>query len=433
MEKNKRSSTVLRIILSILVAAAVWLYVDIGEGTSVRTTVHDVPVEFIGENTTLADRNLMLISGYDATVDLWLEGPRSALWRLNKNDIRVVANTSSITSTGTQSLTYETIFPDNVPRNSVSVERASVYAITVTVGELSTKEIPVYCDVVGEVADGFFTETVQLDPATLVLRGQRDDLVNVSYAKIELDADGASKEVVQGIAYTLYDYNDIPVESESIRTSTKMIQATLPVKTTKVVPLVINYEESPGSSLAQTSRTLVPSSVTLSGEKDTLDGIDSIILDTIYLQDLLPYQSFEYTVSAPSGTVLEEDSNKATLTIVVNNVIERTLVVSDFRFTNVPEGYTATAVSESLNILVRGITSEVESLTPEDITVTASLADITTAGDYTVSAQISMSGHPNVGEKGRYQIIVNVSETVEEPTDDETEPLEANGPEDTAD
>ena len=67
MEKNKnfdtpRTRKILRIICSVLVAVAVWAYVDEEKTINVKMTVHDLPIEFANEDTTLADKNLMLIS-----------------------------------------------------------------------------------------------------------------------------------------------------------------------------------------------------------------------------------------------------------------------------------------------------------------------------------------------------------------------------------
>lgn len=414
MEKTKGRMT-LRIIISILVAIAVWLYVDIGQATNVSTNVRDVPVEFSGENSVLADRGLMIVSGYDTTINLRIEGPRRELWKLDKEAIRIVADTSNITETGVQTLKYEVIFPDNVSRSDLTV-KASAYTVTVTVGELYTKEIPVRCEVVGELAEGFHAEEVQLDPSQLVLRGQRDDLLNVSYAKIQLDVSGATKTVVQGIAYTLYDYNDVPVENENIRAATKMIQATLPVYTTKTVPLVINFVSAPGSTEETMECTLAPQkSVTISGEKEILDTIDSIVLGEIYLQDLSGSQTVVYDIPVPEGTVLVDDITQVTATIVVTGVTERTLAVTAFQFAGVPEGYTVTPVTESLNIVMRGLTKEIEALKAENISVTVDLAGVEEPGNYTLPVTVEVTGYNNVSAKGSYQIIVNLApaETVE--------------------
>ncbi len=411
MEKTKGRMT-LRIVISILVAIAVWLYVDIGQATSVKTRVRDVPVEFAYENSVLADRGLMLLSGYDTTIDLKIEGPRRELWKLDKDAIRIVADTSSITETGVQALNYQVVFPDNISRNDLKVE-ASAYTVTVTVGELYTKEVPVYCDVTGELEKGFYGEAVILDPAELILRGQRDDLLNISYAKIILDVSGASKTVVQGINYTLYDYNDVPVDNQRIRTSTKMIQATLPVYTTKEVPLSINYIEVPGSTVDTMDCTIVPSSVILAGDKTVLESISEIVLGEIYLQDLKPSQTFVYPISVPEGTTLVSGESEATATIVVTGVSEKTMAVAAFILPNAPEGYQVTPVTESLNIVLRGLTKEIESLKAENLIVTADLSSISATGNYTVPVTVEVSGFDNVSAKGGYQIIVRVTEASE--------------------
>ena len=102
MKKNDASRKALRIIGSILVAIALWIYVDTVTSPEVTLKVKDVPVEFSGEDTALADRGLMLLSGYDTTVDLVIKGPRNELRKLDRSKIRIVANTSNIKEAGSR-------------------------------------------------------------------------------------------------------------------------------------------------------------------------------------------------------------------------------------------------------------------------------------------------------------------------------------------
>ena len=44
---------------------------------------------------------------------------------------------------------------DNIRRGKLTVDSASIYSITVTVGELDSKEVPIQCEIVGSVADGY--------------------------------------------------------------------------------------------------------------------------------------------------------------------------------------------------------------------------------------------------------------------------------------
>ena len=402
MKKNDASRKALRIIGSILVAIALWIYVDTVTSPEVTLKVKNVPVEFSGEDTTLADRGLMLLSGYDTTVDLVIKGPRNELRKLDRSKIRIVANTSNIKEAGSQTLTYEVVFPDNIRRGKLTVDSASIYSITVTVGELDSKEVPIQCEIVGSVADGYMAGELTLDPEVLLLRGQRDDLLNVSYAKVRLDITGADKTVVQALEFELYDHNDVKIENSAIRSSEKLIGATMPVWTVKEVPLRVNFVEDVGATMETVDYTISPATVKLVGEKARLDEIDSIVLDTLYVQDLEDSQSLTYTIP---------------VTVVVRGVTERTLTVSRFTFENVPEGMTATAETESLNVRLRGLTAEVNALTAENVHIVADLSGLTGAGVHTVPVTIRIEGYENIGIKGSYQMVVDLKVASDTPTE----------------
>ena len=398
-----KSRKVIRIVISILVAIALWVYVDRGLSVEVTMKVNNVPVEFSGEDTSLAEKNLMLLSGYDTTLDLVLKGPRSELFKLDKSKVRIVADTSTIQETGQQTLSYQVYFQDDIQRSKISVDHASAYSVTVTVGEMDSKTVPIRCDIVG-----FTAGELTLDPAELNLRGQRDDLLNIAYAKVTLDISGADRTVVQALEWELYDYNDIKIDNPAVRSKVKTVQATLPVKTSKEVNLVVNFVPAAGSTLDTIQYTVSPDKVTLVGEKDVLDTIDAIVLDTLYLQDLQPSQSLTYSVTAPEGTTLAENVGPVTVTIVVTGVTERNVTVTAFNCENVPEGFSAVPVTESLNILLRGLESEMAQITAEDLRITVDLSGITEPGVHTVPVTVQVANYANVGVKGSYQIVVDV-------------------------
>lgn len=418
MEKNKKENKnidtpknrkIFRIVCSVLVALIIWAYVDEEKTINVKMAVNDLPVEFSGEDTTLADKGLMLLAGYDTTVDLVLKGPRKVLWKLNKDEIRIVADTSSIQDTGTQTLTYEVVCPDNVQRSQIQVESASLYAITVAVGELYTKQVPIYCEVTGRVADGYIAEELVLDPSMLVLRAQRDELLNVSYAKIRVNINGIKETLIHAVEYQLYDHNDIPIDDAKIRVASRLIQVMMPVKAVKEVPLRLNFVEAVGSTMQQVEYTIEPSAmVQLKGDKQILDSIESIVLDTIYLQDLDENQTLEYTISVPDGAEIVGDNTQVTVQISMTGVSERRVNSSNFVCTNVAEGLDAVITTESLSVSVRGLSEQIDALTGEDLLMTVDLSNITEVGTYTLPVSVVVNGYDNVGVKGSYQAIVTV-------------------------
>ena len=221
--------------------------------------------------------------------------------------------------------------------------------------------------------------------------------------------------MVQALEFELYDHNDVKIENSAIRSSEKLIGATMPVSTVKEVPLRVNFVEAVGATMETVDYTISPATVKLVGEKARLDEIDSIVLDTLYVQDLEDSQSLTYTIPVPEDVTIADGVDTATVTVVVRGVTERTLTVSRFTFENVPEGMTATAETESLNVRLRGLTAEVNALTAENVHIVADLSGLTGAGVHTVPVTIRIEGYENIGIKGSYQMVVDLSVTSDEP------------------
>ena len=411
-------SKVVRIVISILVAIAMWLYVDLERAPERTMTIRDIPVEFSGENTTLADKNLMLLSGYDTTIDLKIRGPKRELVKMNRDNVRVIVSTSSIDSVGVHQLDWTVSFPDGVVRTNVSVEKASLSQITVTVGELYTKEVPVECQVVGEVAEGYFTGDVVLDPEVLTLRAQRDDLLNVSCAKLTVDISGATRSVVQTVDVQLYDYDGNPVENSNIRTNTSLIQAKVPVLTTREVELAVEFSGVPGAAMNSIKCDITPKTVRLNGEADVLDSIDKLVLATLHVDDLELHQQNSYVVTPPDGTWLVNGNEVATADITLEGIEEKSLTATSIEFDKLPSGLYAIAPDGGLTVRLWGLSEEIEAVTAENLRVIADMSAVTGQGTVTVPVTVTISGFNDVTVRGTYELTVTVTDVA--PTVPET-------------
>lgn len=213
MEQNKKRK-IFYIVISILISAFVWFYVNYAEVVTI--SVNEIPVEFTNEDTTLADRGLMLLNAGDATVDLRLQVPRNIVFRFDTSQIRIVADLSSITAPGKQSLGYTIIYPGNITSRNVAVDSPSIRTISVEIGELSRKEVEVRCKVVGSVAEDYIAGTLRMLPAVLEVRGQQVDIMQVNYAQVTLNISDATSTIVELLDYELYDFNDQVIKNQNI-------------------------------------------------------------------------------------------------------------------------------------------------------------------------------------------------------------------------
>ena len=423
MEQNNEKTgfsqkKALQVIISILVAIAVWVYVDVEKAPDRTKTIRDIPVEFSGESTTLADKNLMLLSGYDTTVDLTIKGPKRELVKIGKDTVRLVASTSGIDSVGVHTLRWDVIYPDGVQASALSVDWASKYKVTVTVGELYTKEVPVHCTVTGQVADGYFTGETVLDPTSLVLRGQRDDLLNVAYAKLTVDISGATRSVIQTESVQLYDNDDNPVDNGNIRTNASLIQAKVPVLTTKEVELAMEFEGVPGAAMNSISCEITPKTVRLNGEADVLASIDKLVLATLHVDDLALHQQSSYVVTPPDGTWLVNGNEVAAVEITLEGISETVVTVNEAVFDKLPNGMYAAMPSGGLSVRLWGLSEEIEEITEENLRVTADMSAVTGPGTITVPVTVTITDFSDVTVRGTYELEVSVTNEPLQPEPD---------------
>ena len=387
--KSKRRK-IFYVALSILIAATIWFYVNNKE--SVTVYVHDVPIEFLNEDTSLADKGLMRISGdEDITVDLKLQMPRNVVYDFDTSELRLVSDLSTITYAGKQSVSYTILYPSKVSSSSVKVESPTIRTVQVEIGELNKKDIEIRCKVVGNVAEGYIAGTVEMLPETLEVRGQQADIMQISYAQVTLDIENASSTVVELLDYELYDFNDQLIESKNIHPMSENVQVTMPVLKVKDVPLTVNFIESAGSRLENYTYTLSHSSITLSGDATQMAGISEISLGTLALEDVQGSETLTYDILIPDGVNTKE--------------VEAT----HFSYENFSGDHTVTVVTSSLPVTLRGSASDLEAIYGSEVHVIADLSDIAAdSGSYTVPARIEVSGY-DVGAVGTYEVTVHIS------------------------
>lgn len=408
MEQNKKRK-IFYIVISILISAFVWFYVNYAEVVTI--SVNEIPVEFTNEDTTLADRGLMLLNAGDATVDLRLQVPRNIVFRFDTSQIRIVADLSSITAPGKQSLGYTIIYPGNITSRNVAVDSPSIRTISVEIGELSRKEVEVRCKVVGSVAADYIAGTLRMLPAVLEVRGQQVDIMQVNYAQVTLNISDATSTIVELLDYELYDFNDQVIKNQNIHPVSDQIQVTMPVMTAKEVPLVVDFVESPGIRLESFDYSIDPQTITISGDAATVDVIDQIVLDTLDLSGLTGEEHLSYDIVLPDGINNLSGITGASLEITPRGFQTLEVEATHFSYENLGASRSVSIVTSTLPVVLRGTPAEIAKVSEKDVHVIADLADVADAsGSYTVPARVQVDKY-DVGSVGTYEVTVHIGES----------------------
>lgn len=430
-KENEKITTkkYLYILLSVLVAICIWIFVDELNGGVGTLEFKNIPITYRDTNDVLSERGLMLVLGEDngtsETVDLELKGRRSLIAGLDDSMITVTADLSGITRTGKQTVGYTISYSDRkYNETTISVEDASFRRASVHISELNKRTIDVRCELIGNVADGYSAGEVQLSNTEMELRGQAKDIDRISYAKVTFDiGEDAAETITKELTYQFYDRNDNIIEGKGVHASVERIQAKLPVFVTKELPLVVNYVEAPGARLSNTERSLTPSTITVSGDASLLKHVTSIVLgdiDLLELTDASTAYEASYPIIIPDGCQNLSGVTRATLKIRFKDMGSTQLLATNFDYANLPEGKTATILTEELPVTFFGAMEDINALTSEDFVVVADLSDYSGAsGTYTVPAVIQVDSDLDVGVSGTYQVQARILER--EPDDTPSE------------
>ncbi len=398
---------------SVLFSFVIWFYVN--NASTVDLKIEKIPVEFFNAESALANKGLVLVSGGDATVDLVLSMPRSMVYSFNTERVRLLADLSSVNSTGTQSLRYTIIYPVGINPSQIAVKSPAVQTVSIRVGELFRKnDVEIRCKLVGNLADGYVAGRVRLLPETLEIWGQQSDVMKVSYAQVTLNIQNARKTIVEQLDYTLYDYNDEPIENSSVRSASSSVSVTMPVISATDIPLSVRFIESPGIRIDSFDYKLDRKSVTLSGDANLIAELGEIVLGEVVLAEIGDEQTITYDIPIPEGVTNLSGATTATLTISNRDVTTKDVTVTSFDY----ENFTAVdrsveVVTSSLNVTLRGKRADLEAINEDSLRAVADLSGVIDAsGTYTVPANLRIEGDPDVGTVNGYLLTVRIGSIV---------------------
>ena len=423
MKRNR----IFYILLSVVIAVGLWIYVITTVAPDHDQWIYKIPVTFSGEDGLFSDRNLVLSSGRDATVDLRLHGKRADLLKLNNSNITITADLSQVTEAGEWRLPYVIDFPATVTSSDIRVDNRSSYYISINVDQLSKKEVEIRALFQGDVAEGYTSDAIELEYDSLTVSGPRDLVDQVRYAQVVLERTNLSKTVSDNLSFTLMDENDQPVDSPDLRCTINgnvvdKVGILMQVNLLKTVPLRVELIEGGGATESHATVDIQPSTITIEGDPAQLDGLNSIYLGTVDLSSIQTSVTEEFTIVIPDG-LTNRTGTSATVTVELKNLKTKTVRVSNIEYTNAPEGMQAKLGTLSLEVQLRGPAETIDNLTAGAVRAVADLSGIHALGQFSVPATIYVDGAADVGAMGSYSVLVSISEPTEEAAVEvETEP-----------
>ena len=124
MKKMRKiyDSKIFWLIVSFLISLSVWVYVTSVETVQATKTFRGVRVEFVGEETLLNSRDMVVTDPDATTVTVEIRGPRRVVNALDDSDLVAEVDVSRLTQAAYTSLNYTIVYPSGVDRRCTRMQ-----------------------------------------------------------------------------------------------------------------------------------------------------------------------------------------------------------------------------------------------------------------------------------------------------------------------
>ena len=398
--------------LSLLASVLLWVYITSTEDTIQQQTYTGVPVTFTGEDTIRKTRGL-IISDVDATsVTVRITGNRRALGLFSRNDLQANINVGKITQAGEMRWTYDLAFPAGVDTSGFTYEFLPD-TINFTVEKEVSKTVPVKGVFSGSSAEGYVanSDTMVFEPAAVTIYGTEAELEQISYAAVTLTGEDIHSTITENLAYDLVNDQGEKVPVEHVLSDVETIATTLTVNTIKELPIDLEIIYGGGATASNTTITVHPQKITLSGEADELENMTKYIIGSIDLSDYAENTELTIPLELGDGVQCLSGETEIKVSIKFDSRLEtKTFDVEDLQATNIKDGYHANIVTKTLSVVIRADSETLSKITPENIHAVADLSNYQEAsGTVKVPVTIHIDGVTGAGAVGDYNLTINLT------------------------
>lgn len=399
MSNYFKHQKIFNIAFSILVAFSLWVYVITVENPTGSTTLDNISIIVQGEDA-LTSRGLMVAGLSRDTFNLQLVGQRSALLKLSeeRENIAVVLDVSSITEAGEYDLLCKVTLPSTVTAGNVSISDKNNYTVTVDVALQTSKSVDVTGEFNGKVADGYQADAFVIVPSTIQVTGEADHIDQIDHAVVTVTEKELAETFNGDLPFSFVDQDGQVLTGLNVDCDVDSVYVILPIVRVAEIPLKVNLIPGGGATADDASYTIEPSSIVVSGEDQALSDLTELVLGEIDLSEVVDQQTYTFQIQLPSDISNESGITSATVTVTMDDLPKKYLTVTQIECTNVPSGCTATLVTQSVQVCIRGSSEELALVTADQISIAADLSGLSaSSGQYRVDANVTLNNATGVG------------------------------------
>lgn len=367
-------------ILSIFVAFFVWLVV-MNVSNPLTSGSKEVPLETVNGQVLTAANRAYEINGKSTVTVNYRVRTRDA-YRIKASDFRAYVDLAELYSvTGSVEVKVEILSNKEL----ISEITTKPGVVRVQTEELQSKPFELQTKITGHAAEGYSDGKVELTPATITVEGPVSQVGMISYMGVELNVDGATSDLTGTAKPRFYDANgnELSDIGDRITVDTEEISYRVAINKVKNLPLDFEVTGTVAPGYQYTGVECSSRDVKVTGLKTNLADVNKITIPASELNINRAASDVVVTVDLrdylPEGVELAESQNPSVeIRLKVEKLVNRTIILMDEEIEqkNPSEDYHYRFIPEKMEVVVQGLSEDLESLNGSDLGASVNLADL---------------------------------------------------------
>lgn len=393
MDKKSNKKIIVQLVCVIL-SFALWLYINNVENPVKESTIKNVPVEFVNVEA-LTNSNLSLVDDEEYTVDVNISGPSNQIYTITKDDFKLKVDLSQYAlKQGENTIPVEVVdYPEGI-----NIKNTKSLAVKVKIEACVEKEINLESMVDVNYQSGFSEKSLSIEPLSINISGPKSLVEKASKAVIKGKIDNVSQNIKQDYDIVILDdkgneINDLELSESSATLEIEVVKG-------KEVPIKATFIGNLKEGLTLQSSELSLSKITISGDTDKIDKVNFINTSEINLDNINASQKIEAQLEIPEGITIQNGSNKVTVTLNIKDskIVNKTIYGVKINFVGMDTSKFKYEMQNTCDIVISGTEDEIQNITSSNISVTASLEEISAEGDYDITwtAKLNTSNNASI-------------------------------------
>lgn len=381
MDKKSKNQEIIVRIICLILSFGLWLYISNVENPTRDYKLEKVPVELTNVNV-LKDYMLEIAPNQNFYVTLNLVGPANDIYKINKDQFKVVVDLSKwVLKKGENNIQVQIV---DAPSN-VSIKNNGVLTIKLVLDDYLEKNIPIKSDVKISTKQGVYAKEPRINPINAIVSGPGEYVNKVKYLTVKGEVKNAEQEVNMTLPVVAVDEENNIIEGVKVNPSNAQI--TIPINKGKVVPVNIITKGNVKNGMTLKTLSALPDKVELIGDEKILEDINSVDTEAIDLSQVLDSKEVNVGLKIPSNVNLMSAKNEVTVKIVLVKVITKDYPVN-ISIKSIDDGLMSQIAPQAVTVTLKGIEDSFANVKAENLKAEVNLAGMK-EGEYIISPTVT--------------------------------------------